>query len=332
MLKKQPLKIVKKIVWVVNTKYALLLLLFPFLYSCKKDTIQLPWTELTSGIDAKLTDVYFQNDQEGHIVGGNTWFEGVYLYTDDAGVNWTSEPLGDKQLFGLHLHEDNRVYTVGIDGYLFAKEQDSLDWTFYRTPRFDILRGLDFNREHSGVLVGGVAFNKGTIMLVDSNTIVQQVDTLAFQLDAVCFSDQQVVHAVGYGIILRSEDGGRTWQESETKGDHFRAVNFPSPNIGYIVGSNGTILKSKDAGRTWDKIRNGDAIVVSDKAFRDVYFVDEDYGYIVGAGGLCWRTEDGGASWSIIEGFPSFDFNAISLKGRYGFIVGDEGRILRFED
>jgi photosystem II stability/assembly factor-like uncharacterized protein len=310
----------------------ILLLIITFLSSCKKESIQLPWTELSSGVNSTLTDIRFLNTQEGFIVGGSTWFEGIYLSTDNGGNTWTTEVLGEKQLFGLDFNNNGNTYTVGIDGQLFVQKRDASEWVFYQTPRFDILRDVAFNSDNTGVLVGGVAFNKGTIMLVDSSMSVTRVDTLGFQLNAVCYSEKQVVHTVGYGIILRSNDGGLTWQESETTGDHFTAISFPNANVGYIAGANGTILKSTDAGLSWKKIRNGDAITVSDKAFRDIYFLDEDYGYIIGEGGLCWRTEDGGDNWIIIDGFPDIDFNAISIIDGFGFIVGDEGRIIRFEE
>ena len=109
----------------------------------------------------------------------------------------------------------------------FLVNHQILDWTFYRTPRFDILRDVAFNVENNGILVGGVAFSQGLIIRSDTNFNFQLIDTFAHQLNAVCFSEQAVAHVVGYGIVLRSDDAGLSWQENETAGDHFQAIHFP---------------------------------------------------------------------------------------------------------
>ncbi len=319
--------------WVRNINpFFILLFLFPFFTSCKKESIELPWIELNTGSNATLCDLHFFNSEEGIIIGGNTWFEGVYLRTEDGGINWTNQSLGDKQLFGLDLNSNGIAYTVGIDGYLFSLAPDSTEWTFHRTPRFDILRDVAFNVQNNGIMVGGVAFSQGLIVRSDTNFTFQLIDTFAHQLNAVCFSEQEIVHAAGYGIVLRSTDAGLTWEENETAGDHFQAIHFPSKTFGYMVGINGTILKTTDGGINWDKIRNGDAVTVSDQAFQDVFFVDNDYGYIVGKGGLCWRTEDGGEEWKVVKGLPNVDFNAIEIVDGFVFLAGDEGRLIRIQD
>ena len=330
--KKTIIKTALRIVWVRSIDPFNYLLVFTlFLLSCNNETIELPWAELDSPTTATLTSIYFQNEQIGHVVGGNTWYDGVYLHTEDGGNTWNFDRIGEKQLFGLDGNSDGQLHTVGIDGHLFSRASDSVDWVFHRTPRYDILRGVDFNENGEGILVGGVAFRKGTVMVVDTTYQVIRIDTFEQQLNAVCFSAPQTVHAVGYGAILRSTDGGVSWEINDTQGDHYRAVSFPNEQTGFIVGANGSILRTTDGGESWSKIRNGDAIAVSDKFFRDVLFIDSDHGFIVGDGGLCWRTEDGGDNWAVVKGLPKFDFLSISLTTDYGFIVGEDGRMIRIQ-
>ena len=73
-------------------------------------------------------------------------------------------------------------------------------------------------------------------------------------------------------INCYSNDGGNTWEKKDIFGDFFRAIHFPSSNVGYAVGQSGSIIKTIDAGKHWKFIRNGDAISTSNKSFRSVFF------------------------------------------------------------
>jgi photosystem II stability/assembly factor-like uncharacterized protein len=312
--------------------FILLFLAMLFFFSCKKEKIEVIWEELDSGTNDNLSAVYFTDENSGHIIGGNTWYNGIYLQTKDAGATWAADNFADKQLFGLNFNANNIGYTVGIDGYLFTSSDESHEqWNKKNVPRTDILRGVSFNTRNEGVLVGGVAFAKGVIIVVDSNYSAIHIDTFSNQLNAVCYSDDNTIQVAGYGIIFRSIDGGATWIENEVSGDFFQAISFPTPSTGYIVGYGGTILKTTDKGITWKNIRRGDAISVSDKPFTSVYFEDELHGYIVGEKGLCWRTIDGGNNWQIVKGLPGFDFNDVYMINEKVYIIGESGRILRFE-
>ncbi len=179
-------------------------------------------------------------------------------------------------------------------------------------------------------MVGGVAFKSGVIMTIGADYSTVAIDTFDNEIDAVCFSDENTVHVAGYGIILRSTDGGLTWTESETSGDWFRSMHFPTANIGYIAGYTGTILKTTDNGQSWQEIRKARA--TKDVPFRAIHFVDAEKGYIVGDDGTLWRTIDGGDNWQTVKGLPNVDFYDIHVIDNTGYIVGTDGRMFRFED
>lgn len=300
--------------------------------SCGKEKIDLEWTELNSGTASTLTSVYFTDPNHGHAVGGGTWYHGVYLQTIDGGENWQMDTLGNKQLFGIHFNQNKNGHAVGIDGYLFKKNTPQSSWDFHKLPNWNILRDVCFNEAGNGIVVGGEAFNFGIIMTLTPNFNPITVDTFDNELSAVCYSDENTIHVAGYGIILRSTDGGLNWVISETKGDFYRSVYFPTKTIGYIAGYSGSILKTTNAGETWTKLIDGDKITVKNTPFRSVYFVNAEKGYLVGDKGTFWRTNDGGKNWQIVKNFPKVDFYDIFVIENTGYIVGENGRIFRFEE
>ena len=302
------------------------------LQSCGKEKIDLEWVELDSGTSSTLTAVHFTDANNGHIVGGNTWVHGIYLHTNDGGESWQLDTLGNKQLFGMHFNQHQKGHVVGIDGYLYKKETPEASWDFNKLPNWNVLRDVCFSDNDNGVVVGGEAFKFGVIMTLGANYTPLNVDTFENELSAVCFSDEKTVHVAGYGIILRSTNGGMDWQISDVKGDFYRSMHFPSSTVGYIAGYSGSILKTTDAGLNWSKLIDGDKITVKNTPFRAIHFVNTEKGYLVGDNGTFWRTLDGGNNWQIVKGFPDVDLYDIHVIENDGYIVGENGRIFRFKN
>lgn len=309
--------------------FGILLILLTF-NSCKKDEQELQWTELNSPTTFTLNSVYFTDSNNGHAVGGNTWTDGVYLQTTDGGNTWTNDTLGNKEVFAVTFDQNQEGYAVGIDGHIFFKDSPDDDWRFWRQNRYFIMTDAAFYNSNNGVIIGGQAFQDGRILKMEGDYILNTIDTLDNELSAVTYSDETTVHVVGFGTVLRSTDAGFTYTQLDIRGDFYRDVHYPTAQIGYIVGSNGTILKSIDAGASYEAIRDGDRLLVSDEPFRAVFFSDEQTGYIVGNDGLFWITDDGGDNWKQVADFPNENLRDIFVIDGVGFVVGENGKIFRF--
>lgn len=77
----------------------------------------------------------------------------------------------------------------------------------------------------------------------------------------VCCVDTNTVFVCGQnGVILKTENGGDSWQELYRNEDLglFR-IKFANENVGFAEGSNGgsgVLLKTSDGGETWSEINN----------------------------------------------------------------------------
>jgi Uncharacterized protein related to plant photosystem II stability/assembly factor len=309
-----------------------LLFLGLFLFSCGQEKTELVWTEQVSGVDIPLHAIHFVNEQQGYAVGGDGFNKGVQLSTDNAGQTWQLDTLTGEQIHGLGFSLDGRGHNVGVKG-LFRSD-DELDVWWFQGLEIErpipTMNDIAFRSNDRGLIVGGAAFQDGYILRLGTDYALLSLDSFENEISAVTFSDDQTAHAVGYGIVLRTTDGGLSWERNSVNSDFYRAVHFPSANVGYAVGYIGTILKTTDAGKTWEKLRNGDKIFVGDKPFRSVFFVDEEKGFIVGDNGLFWLTSDGGEQWQEVRDFPDVDLHDIFAINGNGYIVGGEGRIFQF--
>jgi photosystem II stability/assembly factor-like uncharacterized protein len=155
--------------------------------------------------------------------------------------------------------------------------------------------------------------------------------TRTLLLDAQAFGRTVVAVGAG-GHILRSTDGGSTWQlaRSSTLAT-LTGVHFPDERHGWAVGHDAVILHTEDGGLTWTKQYQGPDLQVS---FLDVCFLDAQTGFVAGAYGQFLATSDGGRTWTqrpIIA--EDYFLNRLS-QGSSGtlFLAGERGTLLRSVD
>ncbi|ANB73014.1 hypothetical protein AYM40_12050 [Paraburkholderia phytofirmans OLGA172] len=182
---------------------------------------------------------------------------------------------------------------------------------------------------------------------------------------AISRAGERLVAVGEHGIILLSDDNGKTWtQASVPVSLTLTNVRFVDATNGWAVGHGGVVLHTVDGGKNWIKQLDGvqaaalvheaaaaaageggedarralaaaDQLVADgpDKPFLDVYFADERRGLIVGAYGLAFATEDGGKHWrSISERIPNpqgLHLYSINVSGNELFIAGEQGSLFR---
>lgn len=154
-----------------------------------------------------------------------------------------------------------------------------------------------------------VAFlDASTALAASSNTLLRTTDggtswavvARAAPLDtafvSVRYASPMVAVAVGgNGVIVRSIDGGLTWNAvSSGTTQHLRALRFASATVGVAVGQN-RILRTTDGGATWttasSAVDDWQDLTVSGNTFVAI-------GGVNGIAGRFARSDDGGATWT----------------------------------
>lgn len=155
--------------------------------------------------------------------------------------------------------------------------------------------------------------------------------------NAVYMVDDDIGWAVGDGgVILKTEDGGRTWsQQSSGTTEDLLGVDSFDGVIAYAVGEANTILRTEDGGRTWYDPRRY-AAYSSWIVLQDVHLLSEDTAIVVGGTSRSpstylygyvatyLRTTDGGVTWTTpsypagLERINAVDF----IDDQVGIAVG----------
>lgn len=127
-------------------------------------------------------------------------------------------------------------------------------------------------------------------------------------LYGVCCIDTNTVFVCGRnGVILKTEDGGNSWQEKYRQaGYDWYAIKFLNPNIGFVLGSsdevgnNEKLFKTVDGGGTWIDMGNPfNANNYCSPSTCDLFLVDADTLYV--ACDQLMKSTDGGCSFSQMD-------------------------------
>ena len=114
---------------------------------------------------------------------------------------------------------------------------------------------------------------------------------------------------MGSRMLLRTEDGGNTWQVVKGVLQNFRRVNtmqFISRKEGWLGVGAAEMLHTTDGGLTWERQRTG----MNENPIVDLHFINGLEGWAVlrerldgGAreGGVILHTTDGGDYWKVLD-------------------------------
>ena len=204
-------------------------------------------------------DIDFVNPQKGWIVGS----KGLILHTKDGGKHWERQESGaDKHIMAVEFLDESRGVAVGAFGTVLRTADGGTSWDVYP---------IDWDNE--------------LVEVVETTGIAEP------HLYDISFVEECGFIAGENGVIMRSTDGGTTWDV--VHGGIFPPVFsacYTDCSTGWAVGQNGFALTTHN-GESWEKVE-----LPATENLTKVRFAG-DRGVIVGDYGTVLTTGDGGATW-----------------------------------
>ena len=224
-------------------------------------------------------DINFINENIGWIVGSHT-NKATILHTTDGGENWETDwqytkpadyPGDSYGLFSVYFVNDITGWTVGEAG-LMVKYTEQEQWQV-KTKVTDLpLNDVFFSDENHGWIAGGYLndqdFQSILLKTRDGSVNWQEKKDLNYFISDMYFADSLHGWAVGSdtsdpgawwqpgrGVILKTSDGGNSWNvQIDDLIAPLTTIHFKD-GYGWAVGGNGLVLKTKD-GSTWINEKN----------------------------------------------------------------------------
>ncbi|MFT3755750.1 MAG: YCF48-related protein [Pseudoxanthomonas sp.] len=228
---------------------------------------------------------------------------GIIVYSDD-GKNWRqAEVPVSSDLTALSFVNEKQGWAVGHEGVVLHTDDGGATWKLQ-------LDGL-----------------KIAELLPDF--VTQGIDKALFD---VWFENEKSGYIVGaFGLILRTEDGGDTWQPwLDHVGDagdmHLYAIR-PAAGTMFIAGERGLVLKLDSQSRQFEKVTvpyDGTLFGVTGTAQTVLVF---------GLRGNVFRSTDGGTNWDKVETGEQAGISAGTLRSDGAIVLASQsGQVLLSTD
>lgn len=266
------------------------------------------WQLQDVGTQATLHHIHFADARHGWIAGAAARpytheTEAVLLRTIDGGETWSQSPglilpgLKRVRFFnpreGVAIGNGSSLYPSGI----FRSTDGGRSWTPMTSDGAQHWTAGDFVNLEQGAVAGYVG-KLGIVAYGRSNP--SRTPPLGPRTLRDLHLDGPTGWLVGDGgLVMRTEDGGASWQFPPTPlpagaGDYFdfRTIATLGPHT-WLAGAPGSIVfHTPDGGRTWNRFTTGQSLPID-----DLVMLDERRGWAVGSMGTILATRDGGRTW-----------------------------------
>ncbi len=211
-------------------------------------------TTISESLD--ITALYFVSPNNGWVVGGDREADlyGRIYHTNNKGHSWVLKKAVDNGLYGVYCINDSKCWVVGSEGTIYFTENGEY-WKSQTSGIKDSLYSVYFLDENIGWSVG----NYGTILKTNDggknwreiklqyrNSITKEKYS---HFKSVKFFNKSLGWIAGLDGVLRTEDGGETWENPNT--DAAEGIVTQDGKTVYSITDNGRNYISCESGKTW---------------------------------------------------------------------------------
>lgn len=220
-------------------------------------------------------------------IGVTVGYEGEISFTEDGGKTWLKSTNVSYCRYGLDFYDESFLVSSGNGGVNLVSKDKGKNWSNLS----------DFPLKNNSF------YNKFLSVIDTSNMYIGSLQSL--------------------GV---STDGGSSWKELQLPEGctSLAGMYFITPEVGYLLGSDGILYKTKDSCTSWTSQAidiAGESIGYASMPTATMNFQDEDHGMLIyktKTGIYCLKTEDGGMTWDSIEMPKSTCFTPyLSRDGQY---------------
>jgi photosystem II stability/assembly factor-like uncharacterized protein len=306
------------------------------------DTTRWPWLqELRRTDDSGLTwqlqtlpdglipqSVRFQDADRGLVTAMDTGSRVTLLRTRDGGATWTARPTNLERggYFNLQPAGEDIAYAIDrLADHPISTLDGGATWRLHRSGFPGRVESFLFTADGTGWAAGDDFIAKsvdGGTTWISSHDVLRR----SMNLTALRFLDAREgwVAVDGTGL-LKTGDGGRSWERRFDRSALWRALklpDFPGFRAVWAVGSltitgtalpgRGLLARSLDDGGTWKE-----TLLDFDAVLADIDFPSPQTGYVLGHRAVTeslfvLKTTDRGDNWRIIP--TPFRSRAIKIQ------------------
>lgn len=226
------------------------------------------------------------------VVGSDENNKPFILNSRDKGKNWQKVIINEKSLdkinekfttfYDICFDQSGKSWIVGDGGILETsiEEQNLSVINLFFTK--ETLFSVSCNNTGEVWAVGEESaifhFQNGwTREEIDKKYIFEKIISEGTDIWILGGNNLPVKDTIPLGILLRSQDNGRTWEDKTPDNSGILYDLYLKDGKGWLVGAKGSIYQSSDNGNSWIKSESP-----TKDDLRDIFFLDSSNGWISG--------------------------------------------------
>ncbi|MFN3770759.1 MAG: WD40/YVTN/BNR-like repeat-containing protein [Ectopseudomonas guguanensis] len=246
---------------------------------------------------------------------------GLIVLSDDQGATWrqAAAPVS-VTLTAVRFADAEHGYAVGHGGSVLVSEDGGTHWT----------ASLDGRRAAQTLLAAALAQGNPRA-IAEAQRLVEDGPDKPF-LDLWLKGPQEAYVVGAYGLALRTDDGGKSWQpwlqrELNPGGLHLNAIRSRGQRV-VIAGEQGLVLISEDGGKHFREV-----LTPYSGSFFTLELPADGSIVLAGLRGNALRSEDGGETWRPLASPVEASITASALLADGTAIYANQaGMLLRERD
>lgn len=234
-------------------------------------------------------------------------------------------------LYAMTINGKDGLAT-GAAGLMLRTTDGGASWEQVDTGTGFGLFGISISGEHR-IVVG----QRGTVLLgsADGKWAPAQSGTESRLLNVDVNSAGLAIAVGEFGTIMRSKDGGKTWDQRPIDWTSFRDDGYEPHIYAVDVQDSGRIvigaefayiITSDDGGETFQLAHSGEKSVFA------MQLLPDGTGYAVGQEGLVMKTADNGVTWSELQSGSNANLFGVWASNQGELVIAGMRALLRSSD
>lgn len=294
----------------------IIVLLVAFFCSCKKDLSQLPFQKLMVPVSVTLRDVKVFNDSEFVVSGGDNG-TGYVLRTNNKGITWQhANTAFDNQVNALCFLNDSTGYCADSDILIYKTTDGGRNWGAFYATSWPLtvnrnLRDIWFTNDSTGFVCGGKNLGNGVLFSTADAGSYWGFKEYAHEYRGICFKNELNGVLCGYGSLLLSQDGGKTFKNIENENAYYTGICLDRDKNYVMCDFNGGVYTSVN-GENWQNIRDNKKWNSGAPQVNCIAASPSGKIACAGPNGFFTWSTDQGNSWNDRESFGGADILSIA--------------------
>lgn len=240
----------------------------------------------------------------------------------NAQTNWQLLAPKPSFLTGLDMH-----FVSKSTGYIMNQSEilETTDAGLSWQKKQNITSGFDMDFHDSvGYIVG---YSGYVLRTVNSGQNWSKISTsVTINYNSVTVVDLNNIFLSSQNKLVKSSDGGITWQSYTIPNSQVNKTTFVNALVGHAVCENGTILKTIDGGVTWYPTMTSN---LTPSGYFTIYFINENLGFATHEHNTMLKTINGGETWTEVTGSFESIYSFHFVNDTIGYACGELGVIYK---